>query len=64
LPFIPTIETVTTVGVLFPGLVGVEDELLPPPHRDAETAAVNTTRRMIDDRMMLFLQEERGVLLD
>ncbi len=60
LPFVPTIETVTTLGVVFPGLVGVEDELLPPPHRDAETAAVNTTTRMNDDRMMLFLQEERG----
>jgi len=61
LPLVPTIETVMTLGVVFPGLVGVEDELLPPPHRDAETAAVNTTTRMNDDRMMLFLPEEKGV---
>jgi hypothetical protein len=55
LPLVPTIETVTTVGV-FPGFVGVEDELLPPPHRDAETAAARTARRIIDDRILLFLQ--------
>jgi hypothetical protein len=63
LPFVPTIETVTTLGVEVPGLVGVEDELSPPLHRDAETAAVKTIRRINDDRMMLFLPEEKGVLL-
>jgi hypothetical protein len=55
LPLIPTIETVTEPGVLDPGVVGDD---LPPPHRDAETAAANTVMRINDDRMMLFLQED------
>jgi hypothetical protein len=51
--------TVTVLGVLFPGAVGVVLELPPPPpHRDAETAAANTVTRISDDRMLLFLQEE------
>jgi hypothetical protein len=50
-------------GVVVPGEVGVWFELPPPLHCDAETAAANTEKRINDDRMMRFLQEENGVLL-
>jgi len=62
LPFVATIETVKTVGVVDPdpGVVGVEP-LSPPPQRDAETAAVSTAIKINDERMLLFLQEEMGV---
>jgi hypothetical protein len=56
-PFVPTIDTVTTEGVLVPGVVVVPLELFPPPQRDEATDAARSEIRIHDDRMMLVLQK-------